>query len=164
MRERGDELPSGLKFVPHAIAALKALDCRALEEARTEVQMGLAVADSPGAAVWLGTIALSLGEEALARKAALSALQLSAAYEPARALAARVALIGGRLDEALKATEDLDASSPDVAIVRAASAYERLDPDGAARGLMALAPGRAEASVRRGPGARPRCAVRPSVA
>jgi Flp pilus assembly protein TadD len=140
VRERTEELPSGLKFVPHAIAALKALDKRAIDEARSEVQMGLAVADSPGAAVWLGTIALPLDDEALARKAALSALQLSAAYEPARALAARVALLGGRLDEALKATEDLDPTSPDVAVVRAASAYERLDADGAARGLEALSP------------------------
>jgi hypothetical protein len=104
------------------------------------VQQGLAVADSPGAAVWLGTIALPLGDESLARKAALAALQLSAAYEPARALAARVALLGGRLDEALKATEDLDATSPDVAVVRVASAYERVDPDGVARGLEALPP------------------------
>jgi tetratricopeptide (TPR) repeat protein len=140
VRERADELPSGLKFVPPAVAALRAIDNRAIDEARTEVQKGLAVADSPGAAVWLGAIALPLGDEALARKAALSALQLSAAYEPARALAARVALLGGRLDEALKATEDLDPTSPDVAVVRAASAYERLDADGAARGLEALSP------------------------
>ncbi len=138
VRERRDELPSGLEFVPHAIAALKALDKRALEEAQAEVQSGLAIANSPGAAVWLGTLALPLGDEGLARKAALSALQLSAAYEPARALAARVALLGGRLDEALKATEDLDPTSPDVAVVRAAAAYERVDPDGAARGLDAL--------------------------
>jgi hypothetical protein len=81
-----------------------------------------------------------LGDEALARKAALGALQLSAAYEPARALAARVALLGGRLDEALKATEDLEPGSPDVAVVRTAAAYERVDPDGAARGLQALSP------------------------
>ena len=67
-------------------------------------------------------------------------LQLSAVYEPARALAARVALLGGRLDEALKATEDLDASSPDVAVVRAAAAYERVDADGVMRALEALPP------------------------
>ncbi len=138
LRARADELPSGLKFVPHAIAALSALDKHANDDARAAVQRGLAVADSPGAAVWLGAIALPLGDEALARKAALGALQLSAAYEPARALAARVALLGGRLDEALKATEDLDPASPDVAVVRAASAYERGDPDGVARGLEAL--------------------------
>ncbi len=140
LRARADELPSGLKFVPHAIAALAALDKHADDDARAEIQKGLAVADSPGAAVWLGAIALPLDDEALARKAALGALQLSAAYEPARALAARVALLGGRLDEALKATEDLEASSPDVAVVRAASAYERVDPDGVARGIEALAP------------------------
>ena len=140
VRARADELPSGLRFVPYAIAALGALDKHALDDARSAVQSGLAVADSPGAAVWLGTIALPLGDEALARKAALGALQLSAAYEPARALAARVALLGGRLDEALKATEDLDPTSPDVAVVRAACAYERVDADGAARGIEALSP------------------------
>ncbi len=135
-RER--ELPAALRFVPHAIAALTALDRRGVAEAHVEVQNGLTVAESPGSAVWLGTIALSLGDEGLARKAALLALQLSAAYEPARALAARVALLGGRLDEALKATEDLDPASPDVAVVRAASAYERVDTDGVIRALEAL--------------------------
>jgi tetratricopeptide (TPR) repeat protein len=138
---RAGELPSGLKFVPHAIEALRALDKRAGDEARAQVQKGLATAESPGVAVWLGTIALPLGDEALARKAALAALQLSAVYEPARALAARVALLGGRLDEALKATEDLDPASPDVAVVRAASAYERADADGVDRALDALPAG-----------------------
>jgi hypothetical protein len=138
LARKSDELPSGLKFVPHAIAALRALDRRSFDDARAEVQRGLAVAESPGAAVWLGTISLALGDEALARKAALSALQLSAVYEPARALAARVALATGRLDEALKATEELDAAFADVVVVRAAAAYERVDPDGVARALEAL--------------------------
>jgi tetratricopeptide (TPR) repeat protein len=137
---RADDLPSGLKFVPHAIAALRAFDRHDADQARAEILQGLAVAESPGAAVWLGTIALPLGDEALARKGALAALQLSAVYEPARALAARVALLGGRLDEALKATEDLDAASPDVAVVRAAAAYERVDADGVTRALEALPP------------------------
>lgn len=138
--KREGELPAALKFVPHATAALSALDRRAIADAQAEVQTGLVAAESPGAAVWLGTIALSLGDEALARKAALLALQLSAAYEPARALAARVALLGGRLDEALKATEDLDPTSPDVAVVRAATAYERADADAVGRALEALPP------------------------
>ena len=138
--KRADELPLGLRFVPHALLALRALDKHAADEARIELQKGLAVADTPGAAVWLGAIALPLGDEALARKAALSALQLSAAYEPARALAARVALLGGRLDEALKATEELDSTSPDVAVVRAAAAYERVDSDGVSRALEAVSP------------------------
>jgi len=140
LAKRGDELPAGLRFVPHAVAALRALDRRSTDDARAEVQQGLAVANSPGAAVWLGTIALPLGDEGLARKAALAALQLSAAYEPARALAARVALLGARLDEALKATEDLDPGSPDVVVVRAACAYERVDTDGFARALEGLPP------------------------
>jgi predicted Zn-dependent protease len=135
---REAELPSGLKFAPHAIAALRALDKHQNAEARAEILKGLALAEAPGAAVWLGAVALSLGDEALGRKAAVSALQLSAVYEPARALAARVALLGGRLDEALKATEDLEPTSPDVAVVRAASAYERTDADGVARALEAL--------------------------
>ncbi|MGH7297659.1 MAG: tetratricopeptide repeat protein, partial [Polyangiaceae bacterium] len=138
--KRVDELPAGLKFVPNAIAALRALDKHNADEARAQIVKGLAVADSPGAAVWLGTIALPLGDEALARKAALAALQLSAVYEPARALAARVALLGDRLDEALKATEDLEPTSPDVAVVRAAAAYERVDADGVTRALEALPP------------------------
>ena len=137
---RADELPSGLKFVPHAAKALRAIGKRAPDEARSALGLGLAVVETPASAVWLGTIALELGDEALARKAALAAVQFSAAFEPARALAARVALLGGRLDEALKATEDLDASSPDVAVVRAATAYERVDPDGVARALEALSP------------------------
>ncbi len=137
---RSSELPISLRFVPHAIAAIQAIDRHAPDEARTEVQAGLSVSESPGAAVWLGTIALPLGDEALARKAALDALQLSAVYEPARALAARVALHAGRLDEALKATEELDPTSGDVAVVRAASAYEREDGDGLARAIEALRP------------------------
>lgn len=138
--KRAEELPSGLKFVPSAIAALRALDKHNADEARAQIVKGLASIESPGAAVWLGTIALPLGDEALARKGALAALQLSAVYEPARALAARVALLGDRLDEALKATEDLEPTSPDVAVVRAAAAYERVDADGVMRALEALPP------------------------
>jgi tetratricopeptide (TPR) repeat protein len=132
--KREAELPSNLRFVPHAVAAIRAIAKHA-DQAKSEVEKGLALADSPGVAVWLGTIALPLGDAALARKAALAALQLSAAYAPARGLAARVALLGGRLDEALKATEELDPTSPDVAIVRAAAAYERADADGVSRAL-----------------------------
>jgi hypothetical protein len=138
--KREAELPTGLKFVPHAVAALRALDRHDLDAARREVRQGLAVADAPGAAVWLGTIALPIGDEELARKGALAALQFSAVYEPARALAARVALYAGRLDEALKATEELEATSADVVVVRAAAAYERADADGVARALDALSP------------------------
>lgn len=136
---RIDDLPAGLKFVPHAVSALRLLDRRAVDDARSEISNGLAVCEGPGSAVWLGTIALRMSDEALARKAAVLALQFSAVYEPARALAAQVALVGGRLDEALKATEELEPADPDVALVRAAAAYERLDPDGVTGALGALA-------------------------
>src|ERR1019366_3779140 len=96
-------------------------------EARAEILKGLAVAESPGAAVWLGTIAPPLGDEAPARPGAPGAPPLPA-------------LRGGRLDEGLKGTEDLEPTSPDVAVVRAAAAYERADADGVMRALEALPP------------------------
>lgn len=124
---KGDALPIGLRFVPNAVAALQAIDKHDPNTAKAEVQKGLSVVEIPGSASWFGIIALDTGDEALAQKAALAAVAFSAVYPPARVLAARVALLGNRLDEALKATEDLDATSPDVAVVRAATAYERVD-------------------------------------
>ena len=134
------ELPISLAVVPHAVKATRALDKHALKEAKDEVSAGLAVADGPGVAAWLGSIAIATEDEALARRAALAAVSFSAVYPPARVLAARVALLGDRLDEALKATEELDSSSPDVAIVRGAASYERVDADGLSRALDALSP------------------------
>jgi hypothetical protein len=81
-----------------------------------------------------------MGDDALARRAALQAVAFSAIYPQARVLAARVALAGGRLDEALNAIGELDASVPDVAIVRASVAYERLDPEGVSLALDTLSP------------------------
>jgi hypothetical protein len=66
--KREAELPSGLKFVPHAIAALRALDRRVAGDTRAEVQSGLSLAESPGVAVWLGTIAITVGDETLAKR------------------------------------------------------------------------------------------------
>jgi hypothetical protein len=131
----GADLPLPLLAVPHALAAILAVDKHATPEAKAEIEKGLAVADDPGMATWLGSIALETRDEPLVRKAALLAVTFSAVYAPARVLAGRIALLGGRLDEALKATEDLDPTSPDVAIVRAAAAYERVDADGVGRAL-----------------------------
>src|SRR5262249_47630538 len=66
------------------------------------------------------------------------AVSFSAVYPPARVLAARVALLGARLDEALKAAEDLPASSADVAVVTAAVSYERLDGERMSRAFDAV--------------------------
>jgi hypothetical protein len=125
--KRGADLPIGLRFVPHALAALIAQGKHDDKAAKAAVEQGLAVVEGPGVATWLGLIAIETGDEALARKAALSAVSFSALYPPGRVLAARVALLGARLDEGLKATEELDPTSPDVAVVRAAAAYERVD-------------------------------------
>ncbi len=137
---RAAELPASLAVVPHALAALRDADRHAYPEAKASIQQGLAAAGGPGVASWLGNIALETGDEQLARKAALEAVSFSAVYPPARVLAARVALLGGRLDEALKATEELAANSPEVAVVRAAAAYERVEPDALARAMEAVAP------------------------
>ncbi|OJY31416.1 MAG: hypothetical protein BGO98_15230 [Myxococcales bacterium 68-20] len=140
---KGDSLPVSLRSVPHAARAIRALrtgaqDARALDEAKPSLQKGLAVADTPGIAAWLGSIALTTGDEELARKAALTAVSFSAVYPPARVLAARVALLGARLDEALKAAEDLPPTSSDVAIVTAAVSYEKLDGERMARSFDAI--------------------------
>ncbi len=132
------DLPLPLMAIPHALKAALAIDKHAYADANAEITKGLAVADCPGMATWLGSLALETRDEALVRKAALLAVTFSAVYAPARVLAGRIALLGGRLDEALKATEDLDPTSPDVAIVRAAVAYERADADGVSRALESV--------------------------
>jgi tetratricopeptide (TPR) repeat protein len=138
MRAHEAELPQSLKAVPPAIAAIQDVDKHAYDDAKQEIEKGLAAVDGPGVASWLGSIALDTGDEGLARKAALAAVGFSAVYAPARVLAARVALLGDRLDEALKAADELETSSPDVAVVRAAVAYERVDSDGIDRALEAV--------------------------
>jgi tetratricopeptide (TPR) repeat protein len=127
MVAHASEMPLSLQAVPPALLAIEAVDKHAFADAKTQVEKALTSVDGPGVAAWLGDIALDTGDEALARKAALAAVGFSAVYPPARALAARVALIGDRLDEAVKATDELDVNSPGVAAVRAAVAYERVD-------------------------------------
>lgn len=135
-----DELPVALRTVPSAIEVLQAIEKNAPADARAAVERGLAAANTPGVATWLGTLALEIGDDALARRAALQAVAFSAIYPQARVLAARVALAGGRLDEALNAVTELDPSMPEVAIVRAAVAYERLDVDGVTLAVDSLPP------------------------
>lgn len=131
--DKADGLPLPLRSVPHATKAILALHKGALDEARPSLQRGLELSDTPGTAAWIGGIALLMGDETIARKAALTAVSFSAVYPPARVLAARVALLGARLDEALKAAEDLPPTSVDVAMVTAAVAYEKLDSERLAR-------------------------------
>lgn len=136
--EKADALPLALRSVPYAARAILAIPKGMADEARTSLQKGLGLADTPGMATWFGSIALVTGDEELARKAALAALSFSAAYPPARVLAARVALFAARLDEALKATEDLPTTGADVAIVTAAASYEKLDAERMSRALEGI--------------------------
>jgi tetratricopeptide (TPR) repeat protein len=144
------KLPSQLLSIPHVVdARVHALAGRTAE-AIAALDDALRVSATPSMASWIGQVAIDLGDEKLARSATLRALSFSALYPRARSLAARVALLGGRIDEAKSAIQELDASSKEVAVVRAAAAYEALDlseldgaatqigsPDGAARALAA---------------------------
>jgi tetratricopeptide (TPR) repeat protein len=135
-----DELPVALRAVPNAVEALQSMEKNALLDGKAAIVRALTSATTPAVATWLGSLALQMGDDALARRAALQAVAFSAIYPQARVLAARVALAGGRLDEALNAVGELDATLPDVAIVRASVAYERLDPEGVALALDTLTP------------------------
>ncbi|MBX3233288.1 MAG: hypothetical protein KIT84_33370 [Labilithrix sp.] len=136
--EHADALPLALRSVPFAARAVLAVPKGMQDEAKSSTQKGLNLADTPGMATWFGGIALMTGDEDLARKAAVTALSFSAAYAPARILAARVALFAARFDEALKATEELPQSSPEVALVSAAASYEKLDAERLGRSFDAL--------------------------
>jgi hypothetical protein len=116
-----------LRPVPYVVDALQAINAGYEEKAAGAIASAIELSVSPGMATQLGFLALKAGNEKLARSAALRALQFSALYPQARVLASRVALLGGRLDEAKKAIEELEPRSPEVAVVRAVLAYETLD-------------------------------------
>src|SRR5215472_12616014 len=63
MAAHAADLPLTLQSVPHALAAMQAVDKHALSDAKAEVDKALAAADGPGVASWLGTIALDTGDE-----------------------------------------------------------------------------------------------------
>jgi tetratricopeptide (TPR) repeat protein len=149
---RSDDPPADAKLTPEDVAKLPApLSCVApMLDAALAVKTGdheklarsldaaIRSADSPALAAGLGFLAIEAGDETLARKAALRAVSFAALYPRARTLAARVALLGGRVDEAQKAVEQLDPTSADVAVVRAVAAYESLEPSDVDAALKVL--------------------------
>jgi tetratricopeptide (TPR) repeat protein len=156
--EPGDaeKLPAPLSGVPAMVDAVQAMHAGDLQKASQAIDSAVTSAMTPSLATGLGFLAIEAGDEQLARKAALRALQFAAVYPRARTLAARVALLGGRLDEAQKAIEELDPSSPDVAVVRGVVAYESREPgdlDAALTSLGELAHTRqAFSALEAGPG------------
>ncbi len=123
-----EKLPAPLSGVPAMVEAVQAMRSGDMAKTSQSIDSAVASAMTPSLATGLGFLAIEAGDEQLARKAALRALQFAAVYPRARTLAARVALLGGRLDEAQKAIEELDPASPDVAVVRGVVAYEALEP------------------------------------
>ncbi len=123
-----EKLPAPLSGVPAMVEAVQAMRAGDLPKVSRAIDSAVATAMTPSLATGLGFLAIEAGDEQLARKAALRALQFAAVYPRARTLAARVALLGGRLDEAQKAIEELDPAAPDVAVVRGVVAYESLEP------------------------------------
>jgi len=131
-------LPSPLASVPAMVEAVLAMARGELVQASNALDRAIESAGGPVLAASLGFLAIETGNESLARKAALRALSFAALYPRARTLAARVALLGGRIDEAQRAVEELDPKSPDVAIVHAVVAYETAEPQNLADALQAL--------------------------
>lgn len=127
-----------LKPVPYVVEALTAINAEQGERASQAINSAIGLTVGPAMATQLGFLAIQAGNEKLARKAALRALQFSALYPRARVLASRVALLGGRLDEAKKAIEELDPKSAEVAVVRAVLAYETMDAGEMQSALEAL--------------------------
>jgi len=123
-----EKLPAPLSGVPAMVEAAQAMQSGDMAKTSQALDSAVTSAMTPSLATGLGYLAIEAGDEQLARKAALRALQFAAIYPRARTLAARVALLGGRLDEAQKAIEGLDPASLDVAVVRAVVAYEALEP------------------------------------
>jgi tetratricopeptide (TPR) repeat protein len=120
-------LPTQLLAIPFLVDARVAARAGQVSDALAALDKGLRVTATPAVAVAIGQLAIDLGDEQLSRQATLRALSYSALYPRARALAARVALLGAHLDEAKKAIQELDPKSPEVAVVRAAAAYESMD-------------------------------------
>jgi hypothetical protein len=132
------KLISPLRAVPAMVEAVEALAKGDLSGTSRAIESALLAVDGPALGATLGFLAIDAGNEALARKAALKSLSFAALYPRARTLAARVALLGGRLEEAQKAVEELDPKSPDVAIVRSVVAYETGNSADLASALSAL--------------------------
>jgi hypothetical protein len=134
-------LPAPLAAVPPMVEAAQAVHAGDRDKLTRSLDRAIGLADTPSLAAGLGFLAIEAGEEQLARKAALRAVGFAALYPRARTLAARVALLGGRIDEAQKAIEQLEPTSADVAVVRAVAAYESLEPGDLDAALKVLGEG-----------------------
>jgi tetratricopeptide (TPR) repeat protein len=140
VEEDRQKLPTQLLAIPFVVDARVAARADRPADALAALDKALRVTATPAMAAWIGQVSIDLADEKLARQAVLRALSYSALYPRARSLAARVALLGGHVDEAKKAIQELDAKSAEVLIVRAAAAYEALDPSELESATAAMGP------------------------
>jgi hypothetical protein len=120
------ELPPFLRSTASAIEAVRAHREGHPEQVDAAFQRALGPTTEPVLAAWIGYQALDAGDIAIARSAAIRAMELSAVHDDSRALAARIALADGRLIEARDAARGLDPKSTDALLIEVVSAYENL--------------------------------------
>lgn len=120
----GVRRPYGFGWI---VSALVVADPKApADKRKAEAEKAVQLADSPADLTRIGRLAAAAGDEATASRAALRALEVSPIFTPARALAARLALLVGRPDDAARALEGAPAE-PEINALRAWLAYERGD-------------------------------------
>ncbi|MEO7097546.1 MAG: hypothetical protein ABI175_30070, partial [Polyangiales bacterium] len=116
--------PNGFGWI---VPALVVADTTApADKRKSEAERAVQSADSPADLTRIGRLAAQAGDEAQASRAALRALEISPIFTPARALAARLALLVGRPDDAARALEGAP-PDPEINALRAWLAYERGD-------------------------------------
>ena len=127
------ELPPFVRSTASAVEAVRAHREGHPEQVDAAFQRALGPATEPVLAAWIGYQALDAGDVAIARSAAIKAMELSAVHEDSQALAARIALADGRLIEARDAARGLDPKSTDALLIEVVSAYENLQGADTAR-------------------------------
>lgn len=120
------ELSPLMRDTLSAVQAVQAQREGRLEDSLSAFERALGSGATPAMAAWVGYHALDAGDVEIARLAALKAMQLSALHAGSQALAARIALAEGRLEQARDAVRGVDPSSRDAVLIEAVSAYENL--------------------------------------
>ena len=142
---------SGLEFVPHAVAALRALDKRRRRRGArrdTEGARGRRLARGRGVARDHRAAARRRGARAQGRARRRCSSRRSTSRRARSRRASRCSAAGSTRRSRRPRT--WTPTSPDVAVVRAAAAYERVDADGVDAGARGAAPGGAQAALPRG--------------
>jgi hypothetical protein len=131
-RTKKADLCRPLRAVPSIIEAVDPTESPGDSVVDAAFDRALADSDSASLAAAVGSLALGVGHVRVATRAAARARALVADYGPARLLAAKAAFSARAYLEAKDAADGLDPSSPQVAVMKAAIAYECMDIKGLA--------------------------------